>query len=681
MPILTSGSSTAPTTPSPLIGWIVEVDADPDTTGEFVIGQSLLGGTDLLAASERWIQIPTLQVKKVSVRRGGGQASRSYDAGEAVVELDNRSGNFDPDNPNSFYVMGSRRLLAQGTGLRVRATPGGFSSSLTGTYDDKVTADGAISAWPLDDLTGAVAFPSNGSNNGTYNGSFVLGGAPIGPGLGPSVTFNGGHVETGFGPSTLNAPFSAEVWFSPSSTVAPTILVSTRTPPEFAFDMQLVSDGTKFTGLFGNFGNGSSFFTSATVATGLNIVAGSLNHVVYTVSTTAYTVYLNGVLVGSGALAGTTRFWDTGRRLRIAALGSTGAAFLGRMSNVAVYPSVLSPAQVADHYTYGTSVSLSASSMFQGYIDNIQVEGHWAVPTAVFTASDLMANLANIDVPEQVGATGGGSTSSVRAHWLLDQAGVPATKRNVEAGGRACLGTSGGGSVRTELERVASGEAGRFFVSRDGVVTLTWHDAEYAKVPTVNYLNTNGAASPRYESIATAIGNVGIVNSATVHRIVPKVRDDETGQYSEGPALPDVGAENSTSVGAYGRRATQVDVVLQDDIDVNSLAQYLANRRAEPVPRITSLVSVPLEAMDTALAQAVLQLELGDLITLTQHTIDGRQLVWVANVENIAFDHDSPLTQVTFATAPSDTAGLFTDVGWFIIGESLLGGTDVLAPY
>jgi hypothetical protein len=429
----------------PMVPWTVELNADPDISTIFIINDSLLGGTDLLASDDRWIAVPTLRVLSVSVRRGGTSANREYDAGEAVVEFDNRSGDYDPDNPYGPYVIGGRRLLAQGTGLRLKAT-------------------------------------------------------------------------------------------------------------------------------------------------------------------------------------------------------STGSA-----------------------------------TVFVGTVESIDVKGHWAHPTAVFTATDMLTELAKVDVPIQGSQTGGGSSSSVRANWILDQAAVPATKRNVAAGGRNVLATTGGGTVRENLSRVSNGEAGRFFVNRSGLVTLTWHDAEYGKTSKADYGNTG--AGPKYVSIESSPGYVGIINTAMVHRLPPRVRNEETGQFEDGPDLEDAGDEDPDSVALYGRRSTSVDVVLADDADVAELATFLAYRRSDPLQRITQLVSVPLEAMTTAQAQALLQIELGDLITLTQQTIDGRGIVWTANVESIAWEHNAPLTHVTFGTSPSDTSGLFGSASWFLIGSSLLGGTAVLAPF
>lgn len=429
-----------------MIPWTVEVSADPDTTGEFVIGKSLINSGDDLAADERWVIIPWRQVKSVSIRRGGGEGFRPYDAGEAVVTLDNGTGDFDPDNPVGLYTMGPVKLITQGTPIRLRAT-------------------------------------------------------------------------------------------------------------------------------------------------------------------------------------GTT-----------------------------------------------------ATTLFTGRIDEPEIGGHWAAPTATWTCSDLMTDLNKASVPDQASVKGAGDLSSTRANWLLDQALIPTSKRSIPASGRANLGHTGGGTVRDNLQRVADGEAGRFFVTRTGVVKMTWHTDEYSKPTKIQFSNSNGVG-PKYESIETTPGVMGIVNAATVKRIVPRVRDEETGQWAEGDELPEAGDIDWTSVALYGKRETRVEVTLQDDTDVESLATFLANRRSRPHTRLATLVTVPLEAMTIAQAQTVLEIELGDLITLTAMTIDRRVLFFNATIENIAFDHDSPMTRVSFSTATSDTYGLYGSASWFLINESNLGSTAILAPY
>ena len=114
----------------------VEVDADPDTAGLFIIGASLLGGADVLGrsgtvGSERWVEVPSGDVYGVSIRRGRRDDTREHDAGTCVVELDNRSGDYDPDNAESLYVSAGEMLLRIGASLRVKLTPKAGGSAAT----------------------------------------------------------------------------------------------------------------------------------------------------------------------------------------------------------------------------------------------------------------------------------------------------------------------------------------------------------------------------------------------------------------------------------------------------------------------------------------------------------------------------------------------------------------------
>jgi hypothetical protein len=427
------------------LAWTVEVDADPDTTGEFVIGVSLLGGTDVLSATERWITTGPGTVRSISIRRGRTDESRPYDTGVCEVEFDNRTGDFDPDNPYGRYVMGPQQLLTVGTGLRVKASP---SSSVT---------------------------------------------------------------------------------------------------------------------------------------------------------------------------------------------------------------------------------------MFTGYVDEPELQDDTFLPTARYTSVDLLARLGETDVPF-VEAMGAGNTSKTRAEWLLDQASIPASARSVQAGGRTVLATTGGGKVRAGLERIAAGEAGRFFVTRGGVVVLTWHSLEYFRTPEIEFDDTSSFS---YSGIETTSGVLGVRNAATVHRTPPRARDEETGQFAPGPEIPDIGAVDDDSVGQFGRRPVTVDCVLATDADAESLASYLAHRRALPTSRLNKITFPALETMPSVTAQVILELELASMVTLTRHMVDGRSDTWVSIIEGITVDvlARPTRTMVTLWTAPADTAGVFGGTGWFLIGISLLGSSAVLAPF
>lgn len=427
------------------IDWAVEVDADPDTTGQFILDSSALDGPDTLGPETRWIDVGRV-LRKVSLRRGRSDESRPYDAGEAVVELDNRTGDFDPDNIYGRYVMlGIRKLLGAGTGLRVKATA-----------------------------------------------------------TTPATMFSG-QIET---PSVSDSQFDA---------------------------------------------------------------------------------------------------------------------------------------------------------------------------VATYTSTDRMSSLADVDVPLQGAETGTGETSSDRAKWLLDTANVPASQRSVQASGRQLLGTTGEGSVRDNLQKVTNGEAGRFFVDRTGVVTLTWHDAEFTRTSVATF-NDDGTGLS-YEGLSLSPGAAAVTNIANVKRTGPRVRDAVTGQFNSSTDIPDVVATDWDSVSDYGPRQVKVETVLLNDSDAQSLATYFATRRSQPTQRLTRLSLEPLETLPAADAQTILELDIGSLITVVRHTLDGRELTFFVTVEGVNIDAVPGLTRVTLTTAPSDTAGLYGGAGWFLLDTSSLDGTDVLPPF
>ena len=321
-----------------------------------------------------------------------------------------------------------------------------------------------------------------------------------------------------------------------------------------------------------------------------------------------------------------------------------------------------------------------SSTTFAGILDKPKVIEDEFFPVAIFSCVDWMAALGTTDVPDLGFVQGAGESSSARANWLLDLADVPTAQRNVAASGRNVLGTTGGEKVRVGLERVAAGEGGRFYVDRTGDVTLTWHDAEYGK--TADLLFTNiGTSFTEYAAIETSPGVEGVINTATVHRVAPRLRNEETGQFVDSAVIPDVGAVDSGSVALYGARPVAVETVLESDSDAESLANYLAVRRSVPTSRVTKLRLPPLEQLSVGDAEFVLLLDIGSAVAVRRRTLTGRDQTWLAIVEGIEIDARPTRTDVTLMTAPADTASVFGSAGWFIIGTSLLGGADVLAPF
>lgn len=166
-----------------------------------------------------------------------------------------------------------------------------------------------------------------------------------------------------------------------------------------------------------------------------------------------------------------------------------------------------------------------------------------------------------------------------------------------------------------------------------------------------------------------------------VKRTGPRVRNEETGEFESSVEIPDVIAADDESVAIFGRRQEDIDCVLFNDADALSLATYRATRRSQPTQRLTRLTPQPLEALSATDAQTILNLDIGSLITVVRHTVDGRALTFVVTVEGINIDAVPGVTRVSLFTAPTDTAAIYGGTGWFVLDTSALDGPDLLSPF
>jgi hypothetical protein len=128
----------------------------------------------------------------------------------------------------------------------------------------------------------------------------------------------------------------------------------------------------------------------------------------------------------------------------------------------------------------------TAAVVFTGFIDGFSLDHDQFAPTVAMSCVDWLAMLGRTPIPPMGEGSMSGDTTVQRAAWLLDAAGVPAAARDID-GDRSLLGWAGGGTARSQLERLARGEAGRARVTREGVVALTVHADEYGKWPAVAF--------------------------------------------------------------------------------------------------------------------------------------------------------------------------------------------------
>ena len=254
--------------------------------------------------------------------------------------------------------------LCPGTDQRGVARPQGTSCDIGSVerqeggavaYEAAVKASNPLAYWQLNEPVGttSAADSSGNGNTGAYLNGPKLG--VSGPFSGvSSVKFTGtNHAEMAFKPAKGSTPvtgnFSVEAWVRASgkgSDPARTI-VSSRTPnAEYSFDFSLAPGD-----LHADVGTGVSWLSTGSVPYNWSI--GTWYDTVVTVTASTVTYYVDGTQVGTAPIVGGTPFFmDHKHVLQIgdSTRYSTGE-FDGMIAQVSIYNNVLSPAQVAAHWT------------------------------------------------------------------------------------------------------------------------------------------------------------------------------------------------------------------------------------------------------------------------------------------------------------------------------------------
>ena len=224
-------------------------------------------------------------------------------------------------------------------------------------YAARVVGDGASAYWRLGETAGTTAVDSINGVNGTISGGVTLAqpGALLDGDKAMGFTGTGQiAIPVGAYSAWGTGPVSMECWFK-TGTVTTGYLMDTKVASSSAPGMQLFVDTTPT--LRARIGNGT---TTALATVALAYADNVWHHVVGVVvrgTTDTLLVYLD------GALAVTTVLPATGWNLTATNVGTIGAYsgdvgttpthFIGSLDEVAIYPRVLSPAEIAAHYDLG----------------------------------------------------------------------------------------------------------------------------------------------------------------------------------------------------------------------------------------------------------------------------------------------------------------------------------------
>ena len=210
------------------------------------------------------------------------------------------------------------------------------------TYAETVAADGATHHWQLDDTVGTTAVDLIGGANGTIQGAVTLNQPGI---VETAMAFNG--ISTAISADfDTPAVLSFEVWLkrTGNGTGGMPRLCSVY-GGRFEIAVDAVSARIRF-GLR---------FTDATAThwadTGYAVPLNEWMHIVAVWDGTWMRIYTNGIeRYAANTWAGKTLVVSNGMWISL----DGGESVLGLLDEVAIYPTALTPAQIADHYALGS---------------------------------------------------------------------------------------------------------------------------------------------------------------------------------------------------------------------------------------------------------------------------------------------------------------------------------------
>jgi len=257
--------------------------------------------------------------------------------------------------------------------------------------------------------------------------------------------------------------------------------------------------------------------------------------------------------------------------------------------------------------------------LFVGYLETTTVDQGFD-PTATMIFTDGIALLSKMYALAQSPAAYSGETTSTRVGRMLDYANWTGS-RNL-SGSVQMEPTTQSGTLQTIIEQCVACEAGRFYISRDGVATFLPLSDKFNRVTRLMLSDSRATNTVEYDHLETTPGTYQVVNEALIQR--------DSGTQRRYRHLP--------STTAFGLKSITVNAPILNDSDADNLAKYLAFKDHNPQPLVQS-VQFSAHALG-ALYPDFLALEIGDQITVERTTVDGRTLELYTVLEGYQHDID-----------------------------------------
>lgn len=610
--------------------------ANPVVTAEIAFG------SDPGASSPSWTDVTTY-LKRASTKRGRQRLLSDFTAGTLTLILDNIDRRFDPANTSSPHypnVIPMRRVritalhnaitypifegfidswipgwLGEEAEVEVRATDAFKVFNLMQTpgpaYDSKILELGPRGFWRLNEAnnTDAAADIAGDNYSGTYFGSPTMRQPdPILDGEDGAVTFDG--TDDYMRVSALGAgvpfiegtgPFTIVIVAKWSSTTPGTIIeqIDDGSVREWAITANLSSAGRVEAAV--NEETGSSI-------TGFN---DSVWHLL--------------ILTREAADSRVVKFFiDDIPRINWTTAAATYAEghqfYIGRSTSGQYFNGSISRAAIFDRELSGTER---------------------AEINEAFTAWD-------------------GDPTDIRLEKILDYAGWPSNKRNIDAGEESMLAESGSIGILEHVRAIAVAEQGALYIERDGDVRFRSRFAE------------PGASQATF---GDGVGELPFTDPKFEFS-EQEIRNEVHTQSRDGAVFV---SSNESSITKYLRRVYSLTGILNDsEWSVGNIGAWIRAHYDEPTLQITNITLQPWRENSDTLWVQVLGRELEDMVTVKARPPGGGnvldQLVGIQGISHQVTPQDwithldlsgTNLRDYWFlGTSGSSELGVTTRLGW-----------------
>lgn len=273
------------------------------------------------------------------------------------------------------------------------------SSEVGVNYYLRDDADDSIIAGPIAGTGSAIVF-----NTGTILATTTYNVYATSPSSGPSTAldFDGvdDNVIASTGTDVLSGNYTFETWIQPNHPTDLLNVFNTRGTANYSFDVKIWGGNS----IGAAIGNGTSWITSTGATFNYNV--GQWYHIAYTVSNSGYTIYIDGIEVGSGVFSGTPLLFDSTHPISIGKYFSE--QFNGAIDEVKIWNTIRTLPEISTsmntcltgsepglvaYYNFedgaGSSIVTDLTGNYNGTLINMDSASDWVDGAAVCGTCNL----------------------------------------------------------------------------------------------------------------------------------------------------------------------------------------------------------------------------------------------------------------------------------------------------